>query len=87
MSMIEQARNAVADYLARNVERDTLACDLTGDEQRGLVRAVLEALREPTPEMVEAFQETTGIRYDWLPTKGWQAMIDAALSAPREGEK
>lgn len=42
---------------------------------RRLARAAIEALREPTPEMVKAAElHTIG-----TPRTPWQAMIDAAL--------
>lgn len=50
------------------------------DECRVAARAVIAAMKEPTPEMVEALKGKL-LREDWLPSflEHWRAMIDAAL--------
>ncbi|APL94125.1 hypothetical protein [Sphingobium indicum] len=42
-------------------------------------RAVLKALREPTPAMVEAVERAARLGGIWSAKSAWQAMIDAAL--------
>jgi len=51
------------------------------------VRAVLEAMREPTPEMIEAGGEVMRSRYgcDFRVSPIWRAMIEAALDGGRDG--
>ncbi|QDC37059.1 hypothetical protein [Sphingobium fuliginis] len=44
-----------------------------------LAVAVLKALREPTPAMVEAVERASRLGGIWSAKSAWQAMIDAAL--------
>lgn len=55
-------------------------------EWSGVARSVIEAMRDPTGEMIDAGAETyeaepwvTGCSLDGQPSKAWRAMVDAAL--------
>jgi hypothetical protein len=48
-------------------------------EYRGMAREAIEAMREPTDEMIKVGVQThEGVTYSGIPS--WQAMIDAALA-------
>lgn len=52
------------------------------------VRAVLEAMREPTPEMIEAARAADigpAGSFERGCVREWRAMIDAALDGERDG--
>jgi hypothetical protein len=58
---------------------------------RGWAQAAIEAMREPTGEMIDAGAGSVVIvgfgrfSLEGQPSKAWRAMIDAALPASREG--
>ncbi len=62
----ERVRQALEYGLAYEVERDTLACDLTPDEQLALADAaiavVFDEIWEPTHAMTEAAHTATPLR-------------------------
>lgn len=92
-SMIERMARAMDAALVENTDNDTLAWDLTLGQLTEVVHAVLAAMREPTPGMVEAGIALAEEVEDWItdsvdtfrvgapsdmPRPVWQAMIDAA---------
>jgi len=69
--MVEKVARAMAERNNDYCERGLLQWPAYEDD----ARAAIEALREPTPEMVKAAElHTIG-----TPRTPWQAMIDAAL--------
>lgn len=74
MTMIEKVARAIWKH-----ERDTLqhAEPFVLSRYEGKVRAALQALREPTPDMLDATDFVNGV--DEYPRALWQDMIDAAL--------
>ena len=67
-TIMKRARRAIIDC---GVHLDT-------EERECIVRAVLEAMREPTDDMLTAAAGLT--EGEGGPTETWQAMIDAALA-------
>lgn len=65
-TMVERGRDAVYDQCR--------SCGLEATEREALLifRTAIEAMREPTEEMLEILRKQGGI-------EGYQAMIDAAL--------
>lgn len=53
---------------------------VTDSHWKDIVRAVLEAIREPSEGMEESAGNRDTIGYDPPPSAVWQAMIDAALA-------
>ncbi|WDA36451.1 hypothetical protein [Sphingobium sp. YC-XJ3] len=81
MSMVEAM--AMAIWGGDSDEWATLA-PWYADQYRDYARAALKALREPTPEMVEAGEHAAWDSANSMPAiraipSAWQAMIDAAL--------
>lgn len=87
MTMIERVARAIYEVLASPSEPDW---DNTGEETKGgahqIARAAIEAMREPSPKMLEeGFGALISGDDDALDTavsdaaKCWRAMIDAAL--------
>lgn len=99
MTMVERVARAIC--IAAGHDPDGPTCDIfvPGDPYAHLpwagfrrqARAAIEALRTPTPEMVEAGDlAMVGLKsakpeYSTFPL-GWQAAIDAALNTARAGE-
>jgi len=67
--MVEKVAQAVDD------EGPVGCCTIGPDKARLIARAAIEALREPTPEMVGAMRDNIGPLVEM-----WRAAIDAALS-------
>ena len=70
----------MTDTTIERVARALVVADrsaITPDYYQRMARAAIEAMREPTSEMVDAAYANTG---GVGATKCWQAMIDAALS-------
>ncbi|MBY8333099.1 hypothetical protein [Qipengyuania pacifica] len=66
--------------IIKRASRALLGCGITLDaeERDEAIRAVLEAIREPTDDMLTA---AAGLpEGEGGPTETWQAMIDAALA-------
>ena len=84
MTMIEKVARAIYASHPFNDNHDSPHPGfdgLTPDWRETLfanARAALEAMREPTPEMLAAFVDGDDPGY----TADWQAMIDAALTEP-----
>ena len=79
MDLVEKAAEAVREvrigYDGRNPD-----C-VPDEEDRLIARAVLMAIREPTPEMLDAGYNVVMDPHHW-PSEGsaiWKAMIDTAL--------
>ena len=87
--MIEKCARAACDAAwAKHGEGWDHASDWQREEFRLGARAVLTALRDPTPEMVEAGERAAWDDGNHMPAirameAGWTAMIDRALN---EGE-
>lgn len=92
MTPIERAARALAVELARQDGSDVKPeevrfygglrldyIDQTDVDFAGLVRAVLQAIREPSPEMVDDGMETVDDAH--FVRTIWRAMIDAAMKA------
>ena len=87
-NIVERARVAFV-MAASAFERDVRLSELTDDETRGLLRAAIAALREPSEAMMQAgvsnnptsWTEDTdkGFAYD-VALIVWTSMIDASLS-------
>ena len=67
------------NIIIKRASRALLGCgvQLEANERDEIVRAVLEAIREPTDEMLTAAAGLT--EGEGGPTEVWHAMIDAAL--------
>ena len=74
MTMVERVARAILKE-ERNLDLE-LSSDITKQSYCRYARAVIEAMREPTSEMVDAAYANTG---GVGATKCWQAMIDEAL--------
>ena len=80
--LLDRAAEAIAPMLTFGVTEFP--------DARAVARAVLEAVRDPTGEMIEAAAKTYGVAsafgelaatiLDGQPSKAYRAMIDAALS-------
>lgn len=70
MTMVEK----VASAMQRTMAGD----DLTDDAAQRLARAAIEAMREPSTDMVIAGMDASPYRFD--PTREWEAMIASALA-------
>lgn len=55
------------------------------EQYRGLARAAIEAMREPTEAMEEAALDVRPLMLPDSPREVWGAMIDAALNEERQG--
>lgn len=83
--MIETLTSAIANELKRQSKdaivevHDTETAELNGEfNLEELAIAILEAIREPTDDMLTAAAGLT--EGDGGPTETWQAMIDAAVT-------
>lgn len=86
MEMIERVADAIRDALPVNVE---FTDEYMRKEVLRAARAAIEAMREPTEEMLDApsrdkimtelFNENGSVIADEGLAYGWSAMIDAAL--------
>lgn len=72
-TMIDNVAKAIANTNSRDVNPNWRMW-------REHARAVLEALREPTPAMIEASNREWDGRMSHRSSGAWQAMIDAALN-------
>lgn len=77
MKMIEKVAIAIAAWTYSGVKWDDCN-DKVKEEWKMCAKAAIEAMREPTDEMLTAFYGTTP-KEQWL-GKDWQDMIDAALN-------
>lgn len=85
MSMIEALARAVENqdeaFVAAYPAVDAVVARASPKWSQGIVRAVLEAMRDPTPEMVAAACNVDFIEPGQNDIEGeWQAMIDAVLA-------
>lgn len=55
------------------------------EQYRGLARAAIEAMREPTEAMEEAALDVRPLMLPDSPREVWEAMIDAALNEEGQG--
>lgn len=80
MSVIETAETAAwSALLAQGVQCMPELGDVRGEvDMQGLVRAVMQAIREPSEAMIYANSEG-GLGFNDRVVRDWQAMIDAAL--------
>ena len=84
MTMLEKVAAAIAVEIYKKREWGTEVHELTQAEFEGIARAALEAMREPTPAMLDAISIS-----EWLAAgkqairlgtaERWQAMINAAI--------
>lgn len=85
-SMIEKVGAAIARELKnrRGFRQifDGLDEDIESEVIQALGRAAIEAMREPSPEMVDAGDEADPSGYGVV-KEVWPAMIDAALEPPK----
>lgn len=77
--IIERVANAIEQTMFAPHELP-LAADLH-ERYLETARAAIEAMREPTPEMIEAWGTTPNIGMNWeiYARDKWRAMIQAAL--------
>lgn len=79
-SMVRRVAKALREDLRTQAANDSLVLDC-----EALARAAIEAMREPTPEMLQAlakrysYHNTGDEPYDGEARDYWQAMITAAL--------
>jgi len=82
-NMIERVARAIADEGAY-----ILPGESHQDVDRRVARAAVQALREPTDEMVKAGAHGSGEDSETTALGAWQAMIDSILSTqPQEQER
>lgn len=87
MSQRETMLERVAKAMRGSVDRHEVR--LLDEEWLEAARAAIEAMREPTEEIVRAFEVCPASGYETLSAEAkftWQAMIDAALAPPPKGE-
>ncbi len=88
VGMVERVAAAI-------IRRNDFDFYMSADEAKAFARAAIEAMREPTEEILEAgYNAPTGAwsehvdnRHELIRARmqpAWRAMIDAALSASRE---
>lgn len=74
--------NPIHDGDCTNRSYTCLLCQV--EEYQAKARAVLEAIREPTPDMIDAGRPWAWDNNDRDTRSVWTAMIDAALENPAD---
>lgn len=85
MDMIEKVARAICATIEPDFS-DVAHIDATWDEYIPEARAAIEAMREPTEDMIQAY---CAIWEDALPDDAWRAftaMIDTAMHGSVEGD-
>lgn len=83
MSMVEKVARAITrcGIIDGDGEQPWIDNEVNGTWHLAIdtALAAIEAMREPTPEMVAEVENASRIGAIWTAQSAWQAMIDAAL--------
>lgn len=85
MEMVERVARAISVAIKYNDVLAHYSYEQRQAEMNDVARAAIEAMREPTPEMLDALNAKAQC-IGYLP-EGYDAMIDAALPPKVESEK